>query len=451
MANEPERPIEKLLRAAANKRRDLAGAPIELHSATRRVLQGEVVRKFPRDKSRPETYLQALARLWPRAAWGAGVLAVLTVLALVLVPSSNKREARLARNEPLREAAATEQLAPQLVAAPAAAPSESAVRADHPVFAEAVRAPASPDQTARQLGSQQAGSTKTEEMAQIIMGEKPVLTASPGKDAKETEQTTISSVAKALPALAGTEKPAATDELLDMSAKSPAKLPFTYQASAAATSPGTTTAISVNKNLLGSVANSSRQGNRLGNSQRFAQVRSEAKAESGFTDRVSPTQPVLASFQVEQSGPELRIVDGDGSVYSGFVQVADGTERLSSVNGEKPAAAQAGRAMAAKFDSQSIVSLSAIGRAGQTYFFRVAGTNLSLNKKVVFTGNLVAATTLTLVVQTTNAGAAGGALGGAQAAPAVQSSQPLQNSRISGKAVIGDRKEIKINAVPTGP
>ena len=42
MANEPERPIEKLLRDAAQKRRDEAGAPLELHSATRRLLQGEV-------------------------------------------------------------------------------------------------------------------------------------------------------------------------------------------------------------------------------------------------------------------------------------------------------------------------------------------------------------------------------------------------------------------------
>jgi hypothetical protein len=33
MANEPERPIEKLLRAAAKKRREEAGAPFELHSA----------------------------------------------------------------------------------------------------------------------------------------------------------------------------------------------------------------------------------------------------------------------------------------------------------------------------------------------------------------------------------------------------------------------------------
>ena len=51
MANEPERPIEKLLRAAAQKRRDEVGAPFELHPATRRLLQGEVARRFAKPQS----------------------------------------------------------------------------------------------------------------------------------------------------------------------------------------------------------------------------------------------------------------------------------------------------------------------------------------------------------------------------------------------------------------
>ena len=41
---EPERDIEKTLRAYAKKRREEAGAPAEMHPATRRLLQGEVAR-----------------------------------------------------------------------------------------------------------------------------------------------------------------------------------------------------------------------------------------------------------------------------------------------------------------------------------------------------------------------------------------------------------------------
>ena len=70
---------------------------------------------------------------------------------------------------------------------------------------------------------------------------------------------------------------------------------------------------------------------------------------------------------------------------------------------------------------------------------------------MVFTGNLVAATDFTLFKQITNASSYGSAAGGSQPAPVGQSPQPLLNARISGKAVIGDRKEIEINAVPTGP
>jgi hypothetical protein len=185
--------------------------------------------------------------------------------------------------------------------------------------------------------------------------------------------------------------------------------------------------------------------------QRFAQVAPGSKAKNRLADKASPAQPVLTSFQVEQSGSEFRIVDGDGSVYSGFVQIADGTERLRSVNGEKPAAALALKAPAAKPAPQSAMAAGSTKQAGQNYYFRVTGTNRTLHKKVVFTGNLVAAANVTLFTQTTNASTYGSAVGGSQPAPAVQSPQPLLNARISGKAVIGDRKEIEINAVPTGP
>ena len=45
---EPERKIEKLLRAYAKKRRAQAGDPLTLHPATRRLLQGEVARRKPK-------------------------------------------------------------------------------------------------------------------------------------------------------------------------------------------------------------------------------------------------------------------------------------------------------------------------------------------------------------------------------------------------------------------
>jgi len=497
MAIEPERSIEKLLRACAKKRRDEAGPPLELHPATRRVLQGEVARKFARDKRPPESFSRVPARLWPRFAWGAAAFAVLAILALVLVPGSNKdrKEARLAMNEPLPEASLTKELAPQPAAAPVIAPPESAARADHAMLANSDRASSGRDQTTRQLGAEQAdrAKTRTEEMATATAGEPMAPTAAtPSKESKKAARTTISpadgpfqsptapgegeafrrrySLAdnanspveapiapaspapSAAPVTASAGKTVPTEDRFKPTAESSGKLALAYKAPASAISPSQMTpSVDASKDLLGSVAGAAGEGNRLGLSQRFAQVTPEAKAKRGFADKASPAQPVLASFQVEQSGPELRIVDRDGSVYSGFVRIADGVERLRSVNGEKPAAARAWKALAAKSELQSAAAPDASGPAGQSYFFRVAGTNRTLHKQVVFTGNLMAATNLILVTQATNAWNGNSPVGGSPSAPAVQSPQPLLNSRISGKAVIGDRKEIEVNALPTGP
>src|SRR5258707_3387232 len=73
---EPERKIEKLLRAYAKKRRADAGDAFKLHPATRRLLQAEVAR----NKSKPDED-EADVSLWElfRRQW-----AFLTVFALMI-------------------------------------------------------------------------------------------------------------------------------------------------------------------------------------------------------------------------------------------------------------------------------------------------------------------------------------------------------------------------------
>ena len=71
-----ERPIEKLLRRYAKKRRDAAGAS-ELHPATRRLLQGEVERQYPRAAGgAAPSFLVVLKNWWP---WFAGSVAILAL------------------------------------------------------------------------------------------------------------------------------------------------------------------------------------------------------------------------------------------------------------------------------------------------------------------------------------------------------------------------------------
>src|SRR5689334_3745508 len=98
--SEPERPIEKELRTYAEKRREQAGAPLELHPATRRLLQGEVVRRFGQRPRRPRSFFDLLAGLWPRALWVRAVLGVVVILTAILIPALNKSNpTRVAKNE----------------------------------------------------------------------------------------------------------------------------------------------------------------------------------------------------------------------------------------------------------------------------------------------------------------------------------------------------------------
>jgi hypothetical protein len=87
---ENERPIEKLLRRFAKKRQDAAGAPLELHPATRRLLQGEVTRHYAGGRRGAPSGPGRLGGLWFKLAWGS-VAAILVVLAGVLVlPEMNR-------------------------------------------------------------------------------------------------------------------------------------------------------------------------------------------------------------------------------------------------------------------------------------------------------------------------------------------------------------------------
>ena len=77
-----ERPIEKLLRRYAQKRGDEAGPPPVLHPATRRLLQGEVARQFPKPQvERKPAVAGFFALLTRRWVYALGLFVVLGVTA----------------------------------------------------------------------------------------------------------------------------------------------------------------------------------------------------------------------------------------------------------------------------------------------------------------------------------------------------------------------------------
>src|SRR5712664_201477 len=104
MSTEPERDIEKTLKAYAKKRREEAGAPLEMHPATRRLLQGEVTRRRTRNQGVEslnelnglnrlnERGQGLLERVWPAVAWGLAVFAGLAMAAALMLPRARKGE-----------------------------------------------------------------------------------------------------------------------------------------------------------------------------------------------------------------------------------------------------------------------------------------------------------------------------------------------------------------------
>ncbi len=139
MANEPQRDIEKDLQAYKQRRREQAGAPLELHPATRKMLQGEVARTASRplltSEEAAKNFVRSFvmshqqpgffARNRHRVIWGGAMFACLALVLAVL------------RNDPQRKATegtfpdALPTPTPLPVADPEAKPTSSAVAANH--------------------------------------------------------------------------------------------------------------------------------------------------------------------------------------------------------------------------------------------------------------------------------------------------------------------------------
>src|SRR5439155_16934117 len=93
-----QKPIEQLLRAAAEKRRADAGEGPSLHAVNRRALQAEVQKMYGRRES-PRTFLSALSSLWPQIGWSFAVVIGIGLAASMMLPHDSSRSMNLARNE----------------------------------------------------------------------------------------------------------------------------------------------------------------------------------------------------------------------------------------------------------------------------------------------------------------------------------------------------------------
>ena len=113
----------------------------------------------------------------------------------------------------------------------------------------------------------------------------------------------------------------------------------------------------------------------------FRQQFSQNAANQAFRSKPKQTLNILNEFQVEQTDHEIRVVDADGSTYSGKLEPLAQNDARSVFNQKQNYTAPASRA-AGSFDDKA--------QAANEFYFRATGYNSSLKKRLVFEGNYIA-------------------------------------------------------------
>ena len=380
MPNEPERPVEKLLRDYAERRRGEAEHDFELHPASRRLLQDEVARVHAGKEQKEGWFPGSWVRLWPTLGYGLATMAALGLVVKLMLPgvAPIRTVGQLAKNE--------NAAAPVLAKASPEAP------------AQAVNAPA----------------------LAIAQPEPPTgavnLALADQKEPISRDASALSEIAQLQTGkdLAVMSQKHADNQVLSRAPAAPQSKTFMLSQSEAET------------------------GAQLGRTeapQQFLREQLQQREAGAKWSNTLPSSQILASFRVELNGQELRIIDKDGSIYTGSIATpgAGASTALSEgVKADSSLASATAISKERRMPQQSNVS------------FRVAGTNLSLKQPLVFRGQLLpvvqASAGVTNNVSTTTIRRSLG-----MAAPTA----PIGEYRVVGAAAIAGGAEIQINALPS--
>jgi len=526
MPDEPNRNLDEQLSAWARKRRDEAGAPFELHPATRKLLQDEVARTFQKKSVEPTATPAGWWKLfWPRFAFAGSLCLGMVILAGLLLPSLAKSKSKaqqialLRQQEKFRSADseprdAPAQIVPNSSVAHAVEPpvrhlgdeaGKSAVAGSQPPAAPSLaeNKPSEPEVRFKaelkevRLKAGQPASVEerqlSEKSSQVILSDKakeamPAGTAAPARDAyaeKESDRlrqryalvpAQAGAVTSATSAFANEQKPPAK------SATPPGAAPqfaldggnvgqragnVSGRGFVGGTSSNTASGVNLAFSRPEKAATTDgivslaaqRETDRLGTGnvysysaispapapQRFAQVREHR------VNLNSPPMPnVLISFQLVQNGRQIRVVDADGSIYDGAIELPPTEEAMRRSIPVQTAATDLKKNI--EPEAKRIESVAAApadeGFSSQNAFFRVAGTNITMKQLVVFEGNFLARS------NQANETVVGAKLSAEQSAAAVgrqslsQKVQQTPSALIRGQAIIGPSNRIEIYAAP---
>lgn len=469
MSSEPQRDIEKDLLAYKLRRGEQLGAPLELHPATRKMLQGEAaraasrplltseeaaknfVRSFVMSHQQPSFF----ARYRQRIIWGGAMCACLTLVLAVL------------RNDP-RLASTPSQVSDPQTAKPQATVAATKQQTEGEQSARAKQSAPAADKV------QELAKTSTAPVASpppanprgaAVASAPPLVRDLDRKLVEKKEGSQTTQIAKALKAVQVADALSATEdkksgEVMKLKRSAGDELLRANLAAAAGASggagipPASAPSTASAAQLFG--ANSAPEASQV--RQQFLQLDNQARYRKNFN---SPPMPqVMQDFAFERTGDRVRIVDADGSTYEGTVMRAPVEEvRANAVS----------KLDAAKERKDSLAQPTQSADPQSSYRFYANGVNRKLNQSVEFRGEWQAAvpaqsspTTPGLqpvalgvrlerkVAEKAEQTVLSNSLSGSAAK--VLNYQQSQNAaapgRISGRAVVGGKNEFDINAVP---
>jgi hypothetical protein len=340
MPLEPRKPIEELLEASAKTRRAEFGADPKMPNPMRTRLHDEIARIAREDE--PETRSRWLGSWWPRIAIGAA-MAALVIGAPVLwwqARQSNRDSFRLVLD---RTEAAQEMDRLALPSLPAQTAPQM-----QPELEKTLSDSASATTTSESFAERGTGSSEARSLELAKAGEESSIAS------KKFGEVAMAPAAQA----PGRQGLAADDKT---SAEIERPLPAEQRA-----------------RLASGMSNGIKQKTEGAN---LRQQFSQSSANRAFRRDAKLKANLLDNFQVEQDGRQIRVVDADGSTYTGQIErlARSDARNLEKRNYTAPSQ-RAAAAGPAKAGDES---------AGNEFYFQATGYNGSLKKSVVFEGNYI--------------------------------------------------------------
>jgi hypothetical protein len=460
MPSEPEKRIEPLLKAYAEKRRQAGASQPGLHPATRRLLQAEARQRWPtRGSSASPRWYQKIITFWPRLVMAGAIAVVLGMGLWFLAPANKPASTNMAKQDTLSRLPAKP--ADEIVLTTGGSRNEPAADAEFDRV-KLTEKQADVKKLADTSGMREQ-KVSLESVSQRGVADQPAPVASPTlavptqmkakevvppatKPAEPSPTRRPVAPLAAAPTAGGVPLPAsrANERLAENIQRDSRVLTEEAQAArgryvvlAPTSTPETTnrplTVLSFNesvparqyyfRNLSATpspqVPGAPQAAGRAGAGAEPQSLRAD-RSLARPVGQAGPPGGVLVNFAIEQRGPALRIIDDDGSVYEGRVLVnaepAVAAEFRQSValKREAPAPSPTPTPALSKSISETRVAELSVDKntmgkdadgfgdaARPQLAFEVSGTNNTLRQNVSLAGTLYFSSTNVLVATNT--------------------------------------------------